>query len=214
MPRNYGCHLACDGWLLRRAVKKILFAGDSTMVGSVFKNGVYSTSQNNIPAQVQNILGASVSCTNAGVGGSTAPEWLFGWGQVAKTWEVRMAESDADIVCINVGINDVFVPWMNHEAYRWCHGEFARIAQLYGRQMVFITPNPIDSPHLDPLWQYQHTVKGLAAELGIRHINVWDSLVYAFPHWKTMLPDAIHPGDDLYGFMGHVVALGLKPLVV
>lgn len=193
---------------------KILFCGDSTMAGSVWRGPGYAISADNIPSAVATRLGNAHICENAGVGGSTSPEWLYGGGSISTTWSTRMAATDARIVVINTSINDAFLPGLTYADHQWCYAEFARITRAAGKKIVFQAPNPINYPtHIQRLWEFQNAMRITATGLNVPVINMWDVIVAAAPHWITMLPDAIHPSDDLYRLMGHIAYVGLVPVL-
>lgn len=191
---------------------KVSFYGDSTMYGSTVEKGTYVKSPFNIPATVQ-VNFPSISVENKAIGGTRSDEWLWGRGQVTKSWEHEMGSSDADIVVINTGINDVFFPQLSYADYQYCYTEFARIAASHNKQMVFQSPNMINHVLGEKLWDWQHRLKDIATQIGIPHINQWDTIAAAVPQWWLTLPDGIHPGNDLYKFMGQTTVLGLTKLI-
>lgn len=195
---------------------KIHFFGDSVMFGSTLVNGLYVTAARTIPIVCGQYFGPSVACVNYGIGGTTAAEWLYARGAVPITWEARMAASDADYVAMNCGINDAFVPGYTPADHAWCYQEFTRIARAAGKKMIFVSPNPINLSHNVQLWDLKHTLDkadGVAASLGVPIINMYDAIAYGCPKWPTFLPDAVHPSQELYDFMGHVAFMTLAPLV-
>jgi lysophospholipase L1-like esterase len=194
-------------------MKRILFLGDSVMFGSTQVGGVYLTAARTIPMVCGQHFGPSVTCLNHAIGGTTSAEWLYARGAVPITWEARMAACDADVVAINTGINDAFVPGHTPADHAWCYREFTRIARAAGKTMVFVSPNPINLSHNVQLWDLKHTVDGVAASLGVPVVNMYDAIAHGCPQWPAFLPDAVHPNQPLYEFMGHVAYMTLAPLL-
>lgn len=191
---------------------KLALYGDSTMLGSTKVGATYVQSCFNMPAVLSELL-CCVQVECKAVGGSTSGQWLYGQTPITKTWEAEMACSDASVVCMNTGINDAFVPGLGVADHVWCYREFTRIARANGKTMVFMTPNPIDDPHNGALWEQQHNLRALAVSLNVPVIDQYGAIGSCCPQWKTMLPDKIHPNDDLYRFMGHVAYMGMSAVL-
>jgi lysophospholipase L1-like esterase len=194
-------------------MKKITFYGDSVMAGYSFVGGQGVSVPGTVPAVCQELLGPGACCTNKGIGGTTAAQWLFGTGAVPRDWAAEMASHQNEVVAINCGINDAFVPGYGVADHRWCYQELTSIARAAGKIMVFVTPNPINLPHNTNLWQLKHAINQLASEMAVPKIDMYDAIAYGCPNWPTELPDAVHPSPDLYRFMGHVAYMSLKRIL-
>lgn len=194
---------------------KIDFAGDSTMYGSVLTPSGYGVSPYRIPSVVQELMGTKAICRNIAIGGSTTQEWLYGQGNVSMPWSTRMTNTDASIIVLNTGINDVFVPSMTSAIYEYQWREIHRITLEAGKTLVCVTPNPIYYfPHVNFLWEYQNVLKNAAVGFGLPVIDLWNAIVAMTPDsWPALLPDNIHPGDDLYRVESHIVYIGLKKFI-
>ena len=195
---------------------KLLFLGDSVMAGHTVQGGVAQLSRYNIPAVCRRLFRGRVSVENAAVGGTASPDWLHGGNGVSMTFAARMASSDAGVVIINTAINDVFRIGVDMDlpAYQYCYSQFAHLAQQAGKRMVFMAPNPINDLHNGELWGLKNIMQNVVAkQLGVPVIDQWDAIAHACPQWPTQLSDAVHPGDALYRFMGHVAFMTLSPLI-
>lgn len=191
----------------------IHFYGDSVMAGYTVRPTGGVVSEHNLPATCGSLLGAAAICRNFGIGGTTTPEWLFGRGAVPRPWAEEMALSGPQYVAINTGINDAYVPNYSPADHAWCYQELTRIARAAGRTMVFVSPNPINTGHNAALWGLKHTVDGVAGQMGVPVINIYDAIAYGCPSWQAMLPDTVHPSDDLHRYMGHVAFMTLAPIL-
>ena len=106
--------------------------GDSTIFGWTYNGTGYVQSPQNTPTTLQNLLqqkyGGTVVVENRGVNGSTCPEWLWGTAPVTKSWVNEMAASDAQIVVMNVGINDAFLPASQESDtdFMYCYGQLVQ----------------------------------------------------------------------------------------
>jgi lysophospholipase L1-like esterase len=198
---------------------KIVFCGDSTVAGYTIRDGAYIRSPNRISAVLQDLFDQrfgvnEVICDNQGQGGSTSPQWLWGLPPVTIPWAQRMQESDAHLFVMCTGINDAYEPNIRTQDYRYCYQEFHRLARSAGKRVVFTTPNPINTAHNPRLWELQHNMKDVAASLTVPVIDAYGAVLAAAPAWKSMLPDAVHPSDELYRFQAHVALLVLEPIAI
>lgn len=192
---------------------KIAMYGDSTAYGLTLANGVHSQSPYNEPASLQWAMqqqfGPVVTVENHGVPGSTCPEILWGTAPVTKSWAVEMANSNADIVTANPGINDAFLPNESNADFTFCMGQLAQIAKQYGKTFVIETPNPIDYGQNANIGSLVHDEQSL----GVPMIDQWNNIQSTVPNWATYLPDHVHPDDDLYAYKAQYSFLILKGAV-
>ncbi|MFM0351445.1 hypothetical protein [Paraburkholderia sp. RL17-347-BIC-D] len=142
------------------------------MYGYTLVNGTDVQSANNEPAvlqsQLQPILGPTVTVQNRGVGGSTCAQWLYGTGNpsITQSWAAEMAQSTAQIVAMNCGINDAYQPGLSTSDWNYMYSQFAAIANQYGKTFVVMTPNPINNPHNANFWSLVNDEKYVARQLG------------------------------------------------
>lgn len=196
---------------------KIAMFGDSTTYGSTFETGSYTQSPHNEPAALQANLqqkyGTAVTVENHGVPGSTCPELLYGQAPVTQPWTVAMANSDAQIVTVNEGINDAFLPGETDQDFIYCYSQLAAIAKQYGKTFVLMTPNPINDTHNANLWSLVHDEQYVAQTQGVAIVDQWDAIQTGFPGWAADLPDNIHPNDALYEIKAQNSSLVVAPII-
>jgi lysophospholipase L1-like esterase len=201
----------------KKSTVKIALYGDSTMWGTTYKNGTYSQSPNNPTAALQTLLqakyGPGVTVENHALPGSTAPENLWGQPPASINWATAMAQSSADIVVINLGINDAYAPDEELADFTYCLGQFVQIARQYGKTVVLQTSNPINTDHEAILGQLVAAEKALAAPLSVPLIDDWSVVQANIPNWQAHTPDNVHPDDGLYQYEATVAIATLAPLV-
>ncbi|MFJ4495375.1 SGNH/GDSL hydrolase family protein [Pseudomonas atacamensis] len=205
-------------------MKKILWCGDSTVVGRTLRPGSSEliVSDSNEVAVCTDLLKSkhgqdSVISVNAGRGGSNIAQWCNGdASQAIIPFASRMdlaENSDVDIVVLQIGINDSFNPAIGVNDFMWCLQEIHRIvSKIKGKKIVFCTPCPIDSAANVKLWSLQFGMKSVAKTLGVPVVDHYSALLSATANWKPMLSDKIHPTDDLYRFKGNTSFVAISQL--
>jgi len=196
---------------------KLLWCGDSTVAGRTGTEGNYTVAVDNDVKTATDLLNqrygaGTVISVNAGVPGTTAPEWWFGTNLMTKNFAGVLTDNpDAGAVVLKLGINDAFSPYLGPDDFIYCMGQMAGAARSLGRQIILATPNPIDLAHNSILWELQHRVKWLAGQINAPLIDHWDAITRTFPNtWKSMLPDKVHPSNALYKMMGTVSFVTLE----
>lgn len=189
---------------------KIEFHGDSTQLGMTVW-GATNHQNTHTPAKlVGQILG--VETVNLGVGGSTLQQALTtGLYAGGRTFAQHIAQSNAQIIVANWGINDAYIPGVtpaNQEA-RW--QEVSDICAAAGKVFVLETPNPIGTAH-------NAILSGLVASsktiTGARFVDVHGAITQWYPQWDAHLDTPkIHPNGIMYAWIGTMVADALAPLV-
>jgi hypothetical protein len=204
-------------------VKKILFCGDSTMVGRTRKPGIADlvVSEFNEPKVCNDLLVAkygagAVTIINAGIGGTNCIQWCNGDPSFAMpSMSARMLlpeNADVDIVVVQIGINDAFNGSVTIDAFNWCLQEMWRIVvKVHGKKIIFCTPSPIDNAAGPRLWTMQNGMKQVAAACGVQVVDHYASLLSVAAGWTILLSDNTHPTDELYAFKGHAMFLALIP---
>lgn len=202
-------------------MKKILWCGDSTVVGRTLKSGnpdLVISDFNEVKTCTDLLIvkfGAdSVNSVNAGIGGTNIVQWCNGDPALGiPTFADRMnlpENADVDIVILQIGINDSFIPSIGLNDYMWCLQEIWRITvSVKGKKILFCTPSPIDNPANVKLWDLQNGMKSVAKVLNVQLIDHYAAVLDATPNWQPLLSDKIHPGDDLYRFKGNTSFLAL-----
>lgn len=188
----------------------IEFHGDSTQRG-ITVWGTTPHQNTHTPAKlVGQILG--VETVNYGVGGSTLQDALTGTIYPGGlNFAQHIAQSDAQIIVANWGINDAYLPNVtpaNHKA-RW--QQVSDICAAADKTLVLETATPIGTGHntiLSSLVSASKTVTGAH----IADINSAISLWY--PQWVGHLDTPlIHPNGVMYAWVGCTLADMLQGVV-
>lgn len=202
-------------------MKKILWCGDSTLVGMLHNaNGISTVlSQYNEAKVATDMLGADkVTSVNAAIGGTSIGDWCNGnttLGMPSMLNRMALAENaDVDIVVIQLLINDALAQNHTVAGVRWAIQEMYRnIVVAHGKIMVFATPCPINRPENADLREFQRNAVDVCTTLGIQVIDHHSAILAATKNWQALLEDGIHPGDKLYQFKGITSYFALRSLV-
>lgn len=195
---------------------RIAFYGDSTAYGSAMDaDGKYYRTSNNEPDQLEWLLqkqfGARVFVENHGVPGAKCPDFLWGKNAVRSKWEDEMKSVPADIVVMNVGLNDPGVYTMGD--FRFCYTQLMSIARANGKIFVVATVNPVDKHFNGTYWSTTHIQQWMRDQYKVPLIDHWTETMYGSENWRAMLPDQIHPNDEFYGIKAARSARVLAPIV-
>lgn len=199
--------------------------GDSTTLGAQTVNGVLTTTQNSEPEQLQRLLqqrfGTSVTVKNEGVGGTEAFQLLSGTDGKHPDWRAQMAQSKAQIVLLNFGLNDFFY-WKAPQPgiYEESPSEYARIigylvqtARDAGKIVVLQEPNPTcKQPDPGTITQYVEALRSEASKQNVPLVAQFD-FDQTVPNWHDMMTDCAHPNDQLYGVKAKQTYTVLEPIV-
>jgi acyl-CoA thioesterase-1 len=181
--------------------------GDSTTVGCTPTQGApgaticsiaggYTVASPTEPqalqALLQTALGSTVTVSNKGVSGITADELLNGTGyENGQTWQSSMSASKAQIVTLNLGLNDAR---LTNENFLADLQEIVTIARTRGKTIVLYTPNPelTGNPQVDQnLVLIRNEILQMAQAMNVPVVDDYSALTLA--QWQTLLPDGIHP---------------------
>lgn len=202
-------------------MKKILWCGDSTVVGrtSVAGNPDLVVSEFNEAKVCTDLLLAkfgagSVVSVNAGRGGSNIVQWCYGDASAAMLPFAEMmstpVNAGADIVVLQIGINDSFNGNIKPADYSWCLSViYNEVVKKRGKELVLCTPCPIDNLANVKLWGLQNNMKLFAKQFGVKVVDHYSAILSSTANWKPLLSDKIHPTDDLYRFKGNTTFLAL-----
>lgn len=203
--------------------------GDSTTYG------IGAKPAESMPVMLQSLL-CDTHVLNEGVSGSTAAWLLGGDDGKHRPWPQEMAESRADIVLINYGINDTFRGTELPKDYRNTITQLVRIAKASGKQVILQTPTPVwisqvqQSPGDQPVSvggrSYYHSPKRHAAvqqraaivrAVGrAEHVPVADAnrvmLQLSSTHPREELFEDLHPRAIGYAAIAQEVARTVQPL--
>jgi len=173
----------------------IVMYGDSTTWGKTLLHGAYSQSPTNEPGELQRMFdeaGEHVVVKNRGVSGLSCLDFLQGKPfHGLDAWDVEMKRSNADIVVMNVGINDVLL--RPGAGISDCYARLSAIAKANGKIFVIETPNPVAY-----FWNARvGRVAAQGRDAGLVVIDQWTA-IQKIPNWRSMLSDGVHPDAALY----------------
>jgi len=191
--------------------------GDSTTLGISCSEGHCFPRPQNAVAYLQDALhtsfGERVSIVNLGVGGTMAYQLRDGKDRAhSMPWAQRLAASDAQIVTINYGINEVMHNQTPEQFYD-AETALVKTALALGKQPVLQTSNPMPDGHLNArLGAMVAMTRRVAAE---QHVPLVDQYAYieALPGWQTMMSDGAHPKPELYRLKAEQDFRVVDPLV-
>lgn len=188
----------------------IEFHGDSTQKGET----VWGTTINqnaHTPAKLAGqILG--VETVNLGVGGSTLQGALTGAIYPGGlNFAQHIAQSSAQIIVANWGINDAYLPGVTPAAHAARWQQVSDICAAAGKTFVLETASPIGTGHnaiLSNLVAASKTISG--AEV----VDLNNAILQWYPQWQAhMDTPKIHPNGIMYAWIGTMLADALAPLV-
>jgi len=199
--------------------------GDSTALGCTVSAGAspgvcqapgYAqanpTAEQTLQALLQAKYGPTVTVANHGVAGNTIPAALTGDG-VNLPWAQQMAQSKAQIVVFNFGINDSNVTSGESAAQFQANvSQLIQTAKAAGKTVVVETANPVNDPTRIALPDY--VAAGIAAAR-MWDVNVIDEFGYLVtqPAWPSILSDNVHPTQAGYNLKAQVEFAVLDPIV-
>ncbi len=195
-------------WLSAEA-KTINIYSDSTLTGVAADTNtppVYSV----MDLPPKEVLQALLD-RHCGPGVSTVRAFAFGGHTLAQmmvepkpalgnqTLYNHILTTDADVVIVGFGINDVFATPEGKWQFAHSHHVLRSAAEWAGVKYFAETPNPVTytTTHDSLLWEFSETLKWLADEVwGVPVIDTRNRLL-AFPAWVAHMGDGIHPNQPL-----------------
>ncbi|SEI46325.1 SGNH/GDSL hydrolase family protein [Paraburkholderia diazotrophica] len=191
--------------------------GDSTTLGISCNDGRCGPRPDNAVTYLQNALrakyGARVIVANFGVGGTMASQLRDGTGPGRNgTWKARLAASNAQIVTINYGINEVMHNQTPEQFYE-AETDLVKTAQTLGKLPVLQTSNPMPDGRLNArLAAMAAMTRRVAAE---QHVPLVDqyAAISSMADWKTQMSDGAHPKPELYRVKAQQDFRVIDPLV-
>ena len=188
----------------------IEFHGDSTQAG-ITVWGTTPVQTAHTPAKlVGKIIG--VPAVNLGVGGSTLQDALMGTIYPGgRTFEQHIAQSSAQIIVANWGINDAYMPGVTPSAHATRWQQVSDICAAAGKTFVLETASPIGTGHnalLSSLVAASKTISG--AEV----VDLNNAILDWYPEWIAhMDTPLVHPNSIMYAWIGTVLADAVAPLI-
>lgn len=152
---------------------------------------------------LQSKYGAGVTVVNRGVAGNTIPTFLSGDG-VNLPWARQVAQSKAQIVTLNFGINDSNPAAKEPaDAFRRNLFDLIRIAKASGKIVVVETASPVNNHLFAALPSYVAASIAAANESGVQVINQYGYLT-SQSRWNAMLADTVHPTQAGYNLRARI----------
>ncbi|CAD6549675.1 SGNH/GDSL hydrolase family protein [Paraburkholderia sabiae] len=191
--------------------------GDSTTLGISCSDGHCGPRPDNAVTYLQEQLrakyGERVVVVNDGVGGTMATQLRDGTGPGRKgPWKDRLAASNAQIVTINYGINEVMHNQTPEQFYQ-AETELVKTAQALGKLPVLQTSNPMPDGRLNArLAEMVAMTRRVAAEQQVPLVDHY-AQISAMADWKTHMSDGAHPKPELYRVKAQQDFQVIDPLV-
>jgi acyl-CoA thioesterase I len=193
--------------------------GDSTTLGISCSDGHCGPRAENAVTYLQDQLrakyGERVVVVNDGVGGTMATQLRDGTGPARErkgAWKDRLAASNAQIVTINYGINEVMHNQTPEQFYQ-AETDLVKTAQALGKLPVLQTSNPMPDARLNArLAEMVAMTRRVAAEQQVPLVDHY-AQISAMADWKTQMSDGAHPKPDLYRVKAQQDFQVIDPLV-
>jgi lysophospholipase L1-like esterase len=174
--------------------------GDSTTCGSPTGECEGQLVPDSEPADLQTMLqhqfGPNVTVSNQGVPGTTAAELLGGGDGKHPNWPAQMAQSKAQVISLNYGINDAVANTSTADFYATMY-QLVQIAQQAGKTVVLLTSNPIDKPVNAQLDQLVQQEKLVSSSLSVPIVDDY-TFMSVMDNWPSFLVDGVHPTAEGY----------------
>lgn len=176
--------------------------GDSTTLGISCSDGRCGPQPDNAVTYLQDELrakyGSRVTVANLGVGGTMATQLRDGTGPGRNgPWQARLAASNAQIVTINYGINEVMHSQTPEQFYE-AETDLVKTARALGKVPVLQTSNPMPDGRLNArLAAMAAMTRRVAAEQQVPLVDQY-AAISTIAGWKTQMSDGAHPKPELY----------------
>lgn len=194
----------------------IEFHGDSVMAGAIVWGGKtvqYLPSSVVAGHLLRDEFGAHIQVRNLAVGGSKLIDQFSKRMYPSGTFFDHIAQTDADIIVVNWGINDSFDEAIcYHPAWFRATWEVvaAKVAER-GKTLVIQTPTPMNNDHQKLLGPLVQAMRGIP---GVHYIDLQQHLMtHQAGYWAQQMSDGIHPKEDLLMHIGFLQAQGLRSLM-
>lgn len=131
---------------------------------------------------------------NFGVSGSVTEQGIYGIAGMRESLDTNIKQYGCTVVTANYGINDAAKLQVSPELYLHRMKQFEGIVVGNGAMFILETPNPILNAFDTYLQNYTN--------LALTNFNTIDhySAIKMLPSWQSMLPDGVHPNDELLLF--------------
>lgn len=194
--------------LLNSTPQVIEYHGDSTIWGYMTEtSGDQVAEASRAPTAFAAALPGHHQVENLGRNSTTACDLLRGESSYRTDppqpgWREHMSNSDATVVIINHGINDVNQGTVG--AYRQCLNEVVDIAQAAGKVVILETPNPVADVRIE---EFVEAMRDVANSQGVDLIDQYANLIDEFTaNPGEICPDGVHPTEAVYIEKGRYAA--------
>lgn len=202
---------------------QVVFAGDSTSVGTEFIGGKYvqtGVARADLETALQSALGNSVTVSTNGMFGSTLEQMIAGTNGFPQSYSAFLASSPAKVVIENFALNEPF--WDTPDQFKQALIQFVTLTQQAGKVPVLEEPNPncIQNTQNDFAYPqgitvapYVQAIRDVAQAYNIAIVHQYDQ-IKAMPNWCALMSDFYeHPGDQLYAIKAKNQAAVLIPII-
>lgn len=197
--------------------------GDSTQLGYTSIQGTPITP----PAAVAQALlrqwtgNQGITVVSHGVSMTASGALLDGTDGSGLAWPARVSASGAQIVVVNHGINDSWLPVTTDDTYRANITAIVRGAQAAGVRIMLETPGPVIAGGSASSAGYDiadheakvRVMREVAAATGAALCDVNARILEQNLDTLEMIRDGVHPSPELYTRIGGWVAQCLLPMV-
>lgn len=185
--------------------------GDSTMWGYQVVNNAAVQSPNNVPVELQKMLGVPV--INNAIPATTVCERLSGDAPYKAPLSAELATNAAQIYIGNWAINDSSMHIGEPLAtFQGCLVEFVTQVRAAGKTVVLEEPNPVTNATFPALADYVAAIDYVATQMNVPLVRQY-SYIQTVPGWQSMLTDGIHPNDAMYLIKAQQEAIVLAPII-
>lgn len=189
--------------------------GDSTQAGVSVYSGVVSQAQWT-PAKVLQMMldheyGQGVhTVSNYGIGGSTLWQAMSTGLYAGQPLTTHIAAQSDDIVVLNFGINDAFIPGYTPAAHKANYASVKSSVEGLGKVFVYESPNPLNTVHDSLVGANDAAVKTIS---GVKNMDTYGQIKNYYPQWQSHLSDGIHPNSIMYFWVGDYLFKTIDPLL-
>lgn len=171
--------------------------------------------ENNVTADLQTILqaqfGNRVTVSNQGARGSTLATLIAGSDGMHLPIEQQMAQSTADIVIVNHGVNDSTTGGETTSQFWSLLTQFVAVAQKHGKIVALEEAGPVCSNDYN-VAPYAATTDDVSKQSGMALIEQYQTLL-AVPNYCTHLAKQYYPDPSIYSIKAQQEAAVLAPIV-
>lgn len=181
--------------------------GTNPATGAPYPNNVASDLQTLMRAQ----FGNRVTVSDEGVPGSTLGSLMSGSDGRHPVFTQQMAQSKADIVVVNHGVNDSAWGGETTSQFWALLTQFVAVAQRHGKIVALEDAGPVCSPNYN-VAPYVTTTDDVASQSGMALIQQYQALL-AVPNYCSHLTGQYYPDPYVYSIKAQQEAAVLAPIV-